>query len=238
MEAQLFPDSETGVPVTIVRVSSEDRNGNPLVDRLSGDRQKAISLYLPWEGFRFSKYGITTYLRENQIPQDLKSGDTRYCRVIRQSIRTKDMFTKDGQLDGSEQWHWDYSIAEWDVDKESTLPVAEQPVATPPSQQPANQKSTNQKSVSTDYKPRIDETQMRIMRQSCLGYASNLSQLLPDENFEDVIRVTVQVAELLLSYVITGKTLNDETIEKALRVVRAQEAQDVGDTNDIDEEWN
>jgi len=235
MEAQLFPDSETGVPVTIVRVSSEDRNGNPLVDRLSGDRQKAISLYLPWEGFRFSKYGITTYLRESQVPQDLKSGDTRYCRVIRQSIRTKDMFTKDGQLDGSEQWHWDYSIAEWDVDKESTIPVAQQPVATPPSEQPANQKS-----VSTDYKPRIDETQMRIMRQSCLGYASNVTQPLtglPNENLEDIIRVTVQIAELFLSYVITGKTLNNEIIEKAIRTVQEQ-SQDVGDTNDIDEEWN
>ena len=233
MEAQLFPDSETGVPVTIVRVSSEDRNGNPLVDRLSGDRQKAVSLYLPWEGFRFSKYGITTYLRENQIPQDLKSGDTRYCRVIRQSIRTKDMFTKDGQLDGSEQWHWDYSIAEWDVDKESTLPVAQQPVATPPSEQPANQKS-----VSTDYKPRIDETQMRIMRQSCLGYASNVTQhLMAEQHLEEVIRHTIETAELLLDYVITGKTLNDETINKLIRKVQ-KDAQDVGDTNDIDEEWN
>ena len=238
MEAQLFPDIETGVPVTIVRVSSEDRNGNPLVDRLSGDRQKAISLYLPWEGFRFSKYGITTYLRESQVPQDLKSGDTRYCRVIRQSIRTKDMFTKDGQLDGSEQWHWDYSIAEWDVDKESTLPVAQQPVATPPSEQLANQKS-----MSTQYKAqeeKIPENQMRIMRQSTLGYATTLTQHYINtrdtkniiDDIYDLAVISMETADLLLDYVITGETPKSK-VQK-----QAQEAQDLGDSNDIDEEWN
>ena len=233
MEAQLFPDSETGVPVTIVRVSSEDRNGNPLVDRLSGDRQKAISLYLPWEGFRFSKYGITTYLRESQVPQDLKSGDTRYCRVIRQSIRTKDMFTKDGQLDGSEQWHWDYSIAEWDVDKESTLPVAQQPVATPPSEQPANQKS-----MSTQYKAqeeKIPENQMRIMRQSTLGYATTLTQHYINtrdtkniiDDIYDLAVISMETADLLLDYVITGETPKSK-VQK-----QAEEQPQV-----IDEEWN
>ena len=233
MEAQLFPDSETGVPVTIVRVSSEDRNGNPLVDRLSGDRQKAISLYLPWEGFRFSKYGITTYLRESQVPQDLKSGDTRYCRVIRQSIRTKDMFTKDGQLDGSEQWHWDYSIAEWDVDKESTLPVAQQPVATPPSEQPANQKS-----MSTQYKAqeeKIPENQMRIMRQSTLGYATTLTQHYINtrdtkniiDDIYDLAVISMETADLLLDYVVTGETPKSK-VQK-----QAEEQPQV-----IDEEWN
>ena len=233
MEAQLFPDSETGVPVTIVRVSSEDRNGNPLVDRLSGDRQKAVSLYLPWEGFRFSKYGITTYLRESQIPQDLKSGDTRYCRVIRQSIRTRDMFTKDGQLDGSEQWHWDYSIAEWDVDKESTLPVAQQPVATPPSEQPANQKS-----VSTQYKAqeeKIPENQMRIMRQSTLGYATTLTQHYINtrdtkniiDDIYDLAVISMETADLLLDYVVTGETPKSK-VQK-----QAEEQPQV-----IDEEWN
>ena len=233
MEAQLFPDSETGVPVTIVRVSSEDRNGNPLVDRLSGDRQKAISLYLPWEGFRFSKYGITTYLRESQVPQDLKSGDTRYCRVIRQSIRTKDMFTKDGQLDGSEQWHWDYSIAEWDVDKESTLPVAQQPVATPPSEQPANQKS-----MSTQYKAqeeKIPENQMRIMRQSTLGYATTLTQHYINtrdtkniiDDIYDLAVISMETADLLLDYVITGETPKSKVQKQA-------EEQ----PQEIDEEWN
>ena len=233
MEAQLFPDSETGVPVTIVKVSSEDRNGNPLVDRLSGDRQKAISLYLPWEGFRFSKYGITTYLRESQVPQDLKSGDTRYCRVIRQSIRTKDMFTKDGQLDGSEQWHWDYSIAEWDVDKESTLPVAQQPVATPPSEQPANQKS-----MSTQYKAqeeKIPENQMRIMRQSTLGYATTLTQHYINtrdtkniiDDIYDLAVISMETADLLLDYVVTGETPKSKVQKQA-------EEQ----PQEIDEEWN
>ena len=233
MEAQLFPDSETGVPVTIVRVSSEDRNGNPLVDRLSGDRQKAISLYLPWEGFRFRKYGITTYLRESQVPQDLKSGDTRYCRVIRQSIRTKDMFTKDGQLDGSEQWHWDYSIAEWDVDKESTLPVAQQPVATPPSEQPANQKS-----MSTQYKAqeeKIPENQMRIMRQSTLGYATTLTQHYINtrdtkniiDDIYDLAVISMETADLLLDYVVTGETPKSKVQKQA-------EEQ----PQEIDEEWN
>ena len=233
MEAQLFPDSETGVPVTIVRVSSEDRNGNPLVDRLSGDRQKAVSLYLLWEGFRFSKYGITTYLRESQIPQDLKSGDTRYCRVIRQSIRTRDMFTKDGQLDGSEQWHWDYSIAEWDVDKESTLPVAQQPVATPPSEQPANQKS-----VATQYKAqeeKIPENQMRIMRQSTLGYATTLTQHYINtrdtkniiDDIYDLAVISMETADLLLDYVVTGETPKSKVQKQA-------EEQ----PQEIDEEWN
>ena len=238
MEAQLFPDSETGVPVTIVRVSSEDRNGNPLVDRLSGDRQKAISLYLPWEGFRFSKYGITTYLRESQVPQDLKSGDTRYCRVIRQSIRTKNMFTKDGQLDGSEQWHWDYSIAEWDVDKESTLPVAQQPVATPPSQQPANQQP-----VPTQYKSKSDvehDKQIKIMRQTALKCASTIVQPYVNtretknivDDIYDLTVMAMETADLLLDYIVTGETPKSK-VEK-----KFQEAQDVGDTNDIDEEWN
>ena len=226
MEAQLFPDSETGVPVTIVRVSSEDRNGNPLVDRLSGDRQKAISLYLPWEGFRFSKYGITTYLRESQVPQDLKSGDTRYCRVIRQSIRTKDMFTKDGQLDGSEQWHWDYSIAEWDVDKESTLPVAQQPVATPPSEQPANQKS-----VSTQYKPKeekIPDNQIKIMRQTALKCASWIVVLTVAEmGIETSVKKSMEIANLFLDYVISGEIPNSKAEKQA-------EEQ----PQEIDEEWN
>ena len=226
MEAQLFPDSETGVPVTIVRVSSEDRNGNPLVDRLSGDRQKAISLYLPWEGFRFSKYGITTYLRESQVPQDLKSGDTRYCRVIRQSIRTKDMFTKDGQLDGSEQWHWDYSIAEWDVDKESTLPVAQQPVATPPSEQPANQKS-----VSTQYKPKeekIPDNQIKIMRQTALKCASWIVvPTVAEMGIETSVKKSMEIANLFLDYVISGEIPNSKAEKQA-------EEQ----PQEIDEEWN
>ena len=226
MEAQLFPDSETGVPVTIVRVSSEDRNGNPLVDRLSGDRQKAISLYLPWEGFRFSKYGITTYLRESQVPQDLKSGDTRYCRVIRQSIRTKDMFTKDGQLDGSEQWHWDYSIGEWDVDKESTLPVAQQPVATPPSEQPANQKS-----VSTQYKPKeekIPDNQIKIMRQTALKCASWIVvPTVAEMGIETSVKKSMEIANLFLDYVISGEIPNSKAEKQA-------EEQ----PQEIDEEWN
>ena len=226
MEAQLFPDIETGVPVTIVKVSSEDRNGNPLVDRLSGDRQKAISLYLPWEGFRFSKYGITTYLRESQVPQDLKSGDTRYCRVIRQSIRTKDMFTKDGQLDGSEQWHWDYSIAEWDVDKESTLPVAQQPVATPPSEQPANQKS-----VSTQYKPKeekIPDNQIKIMRQTALKCASWIVvPTVAEMGIETSVKKSMEIANLFLDYVISGEIPNSKAEKQA-------EEQ----PQEIDEEWN
>jgi len=226
MEAQLFPDSETGVPVTIVRVSSEDRNGNPLVDRLSGDRQKAVSLYLPWEGFRFSKYGITTYLRESQIPQDLKSGDTRYCRVIRQSIRTRDMFTKDGQLDGSEQWHWDYSIAEWDVDKESTLPVAQQPVATPPSEQPANQKS-----VPTQYKPKeekIPDNQIKIMRQTALKCASWIVvPTVAEMGIETSVKKSMEIANLFFDYFISGEIPNSKAEKQA-------EEQ----PQEIDEEWN
>ena len=226
MEAQLFPDSETGVPVTIVRVSSEDRNGTPLVDRLSGDRQKAISLYLPWEGFRFSKYGITTYLRESQVPKDLKSGDTRYCRVIRQSIRTRDMFTKDGQLDGSEQWHWDYSIGEWDVDKESTLPVAQQPVATPPSEQPANQKS-----VSTQYKPKeekIPDNQIKIMRQTALKCASWIVvPTVAEMGIETSVKKSMEIANLFLDYVISGEIPNSKAEKQA-------EEQ----PQEIDEEWN
>ena len=226
MEAQLFPDSETGVPVTIVRVSSEDRNGNPLVDRLSGDRQKAISLYLPWEGFRFSKYGITRYLRDSQVAQYLKSGDTRYCRVIRQSIRTKDMFTKDGQLDGSEQWHWDYSIGEWDVDKEATLPVAQQPVATPPSEQPANQKS-----VSTQYKPKeekIPDNQIKIMRQTALKCASWIVvPTVAEMGIETSVKKSMEIANLFLDYVISGEIPNSKAEKQA-------EEQ----PQEIDEEWN
>ena len=214
MESQSFPDSETGVPIVIVRVSSEDRNGNPLVDRLSGDRQKAISLYLPWEGFRFSKYGITTYLRESQVPKDLKSGDTRYCRVIRQSIRTRDMFTKDGQLDGSEQWHWEYSIAEWDVDRESTLPVAQQPVATPPSEQPANQKS-----VSTQYKPKeekIPDNQIKIMRQTALKCASWIVvPTVAEMGIETSVKKSMEIANLFLDYVISGEIPNSKAEKQA-----------------------
>ena len=226
MESQSFPDSETGVPIVIVRVSSEDRNGNPLVDRLSGDRQKAISLYLPWEGFRFSKYGITTYLRESQVPKDLKSGDTRYCRVIRQSIRTRDMFTKDGQLDGSEQWHWEYSIAEWDVDRESTLPVAQQPVATPPSEQPANQKS-----VSTQYKPKeekIPDNQIKIMRQTALKCASWIVvPTVAEMGIETSVKKSMEIANLFLDYVISGEIPNSKAEKQA-------EEQ----PQEIDEEWN
>ena len=226
MESQSFPDSETGVPIVIVRVSSEDRNGNPLVDRLSGDRQKAISLYLPWEGFRFSKYGITTYLRESQVPKDLKSGDTRYCRVIRQSIRTRDMFTKDGQLDGSEQWHWEYSIAEWDVDRESTLPVAQQPVATPPSAHPANQKS-----VSTQYKPKeekIPDNQIKIMRQTALKCASWIVvPTVAEMGIETSVKKSMEIANLFLDYVISGEIPNSKAEKQA-------EEQ----PQEIDEEWN
>ena len=238
MQEQEFPNVETGVPIVIVRVSSEDRNGNPLVDRLSGDRQKAISLYLPWEGFRFSKYGITTYLRESQVPKDLKSGDTRYCRVIRQSIRTRDMFTKDGQLDGSEQWHWEYSIAEWDVDRESTLPVAQQPVATPPSQQPANQKPVEQQPVATEYKPqeeKIPDNQMKIMRQSALKCASWIVvPTVAEMGIETSVKKSMEIANLFLDYVITGE------IPKSKKITGTDSLDGVVPemTQDINEEWN
>ena len=228
MESQSFPDSETGVPITIVRVSSEDRNGNPLVDRQTSERQKAISLYLPWEGFRFSKYGITTYLRDSQVPKDLKSGDTRYCRVIRQSVRTKPMFTKDGQLDGSEKWHWEYSIAEWDVDRESTLPVAQQPVATP---QPVPQQPVAQQPVATEYKPqeeKIPDNQIKIMRQTALKCASWIVvPTVAEMGIETSVKKSMEIANLFFDYVISGEIPNSKAEKQA-------EEQ----PQEIDEEWN
>ena len=231
-----FPNIET-VPVRILSVLSVDRHGKPLKDRNNGEEQRSVAYVFEWEEQWLGRHGTTKYFLLDQIPSDLQGGQTRYCKIIRQSIRTKPAVKPEDPYprDGSRKEHWDYSIAEWDVDREpqqegaTPQPVAQQPVA----QQP----------VPTQYKAqeeKIPENQMRIMRQSTLGYATTLTQHYINtretkniiDDIYDLAVISMETADLLLDYVITGETPKSK-VEK-----KFQEAQDVGDTNDIDEEWN
>ena len=222
-----FPNIET-VLVRIIRVSSESAKGAPLIDRESGQKQKAVAYVLPWEEQWLGKHGTTRYYLLNQIPSDLQAGDKRWCKIIRQSIRTKPAVKPNAMYprDGSRKEHWDYSIAEWDVDRESTLPVAQQPVATPPSEQPANQKS-----VSTQYKPKeekIPDNQIKIMRQTALKCASWIVvPTVAEMGIETSVKKSMEIANLFLDYVISGEIPNSKAEKQA-------EEQ----PQEIDEEWN
>ena len=226
-----FPNIET-VLVRIIRVSSESAKGAPLIDRESGQKQKAVAYVLPWEEQWLGEHGTTGYYLLNQIPSDLQAGDKRWCKIIRQSIRTKPAVKPNAMYprDGSRKEHWDYSIAEWDVDREpqqegaTPQPVAQQPVA----QQP----------VPTQYKPKSDvehDKQMRIMRQSTLGYATTLTQHYINtrdtkniiDDIYDLAVISMETADLLLDYVVTGETPKSK-VQK-----QAEEQPQV-----IDEEWN
>ena len=236
MEAQLFPDSETGVPVRIVRVSSGDNNGKPLIDRQSGEPQKAIAIVLPWEETWLKQWGTTKYLLASQVPEDLKPGDVRYCRIIRQSIRIKPPIKSDDLMprDGSRKEHWDYSIAEWDVDREPQQETTPQPVT----QQPVTQQPVAQQPVATEYKPqeeKIPENQMKIMRQSALKCASWIVvPTVAEMGIETSANKSMEIANLFLDYVITGEIPKSKEIKgtDSLDGVVPDMSQD------IDEEWN
>jgi hypothetical protein len=231
-----FPNIET-VLVRIIRVSSESAKGAPLIDRESGEKQKAVAYVLPWEEQWLGEHGTTRYYLLSQIPSDLQAGDKRWCKIIRQSIRTKPAVKPNAiyPRDGSRKEHWDYSIAEWDVDREpqqegtTPQPVAQQPVA----QQP----------VSTQYKSKEDvehDKQIKIMRQTALKCASTIVQPYVNtretknivDDIYDLTVMAMETADLLFDYIVTGETPKSK-VQK-----QAQEAQDLGDSNDIDEEWN
>ena len=227
-----FPNVETGVPVRILKVSSVDNKNVPLIDRQSGEPQKAVSIVFPWEETWLKQWGTTKYLLASQVPQDLQSGNTRYCRIIRQSIRIKPTVKPDDLMprDGSRKEHWDYSIAEWDVDREpqqegaTPQPVAQQPVA----QQP----------VATQYKPKSDvehDKQIKIMRQTALKCASTIIQPYVNtretknivDDIYDLAVMAMETADLLLDYIVTGETPKSKVQKQA-------EEQ----PQEIDEEWN
>ena len=237
MQEQEFPNVETGVPVRIVRVSSEASDGLPLIDRDSNLPQKSVAMVFPWEERWLGVHGISKYFLLDQIPSDLKGGQTRYCKIIRQSIRTKPAVKPEDKFprDGKRKEHWDYSIAEWDVDRE---PQQEGATPQPVAQQPANQKPVEQQPVATEYKAqeeKIPDNQMRIMRQSTLGYATTLTQhLIADAPIDDVVRVSMETADLLLNYVITGE------IPKSKKITGTDSLDGVVPemTQDINEEWN
>jgi len=226
-----FPNVET-VLVRIIRVSSETSEGAPLLDRESGQQQKAVAYVLPWEEQWLGKHGTTRYYLLNQIPSDLKGGDKRWCKIIRQSIRTKPPVKPNAMYprDGSRKEHWDYSIAEWDVDREpqqegaTPQPVAQQPVA----QQP----------VPTQYKSKSDvehDKQIKIMRQTALKCASTIVQPYVNtretknivDDIYDLTVMAMETADLLLDYIVTGETPKSKVQKQA-------EEQ----PQEIDEEWN
>jgi len=231
MEEQ-FPNVETGVPVRIVRVSSETSDGTPLIDRDSNLPQKSVHMVFPWEERWLGVHGIGKYFLLDQIPSDLKGGQTRYCKIIRQSIRTKPAVKPEDKFprDGSRKEHWDYSIAEWDVDREpqqegaTPQPVAQQPVA----QQP----------VATEYKAqeeKIPDNQMKIMRQSALKCASWIVvPTVAEMGIETSANKSMEIANLFLDYVITGEIPKSKEIKgtDSLDGVVPDMSQD------IDEEWN
>ena len=231
MEEQ-FPNVETGVPVRIVRVSSETSDGTPLIDRDSNLPQKSVHMVFPWEERWLGVHGIGKYFLLDQIPSDLKGGQTRYCKIIRQSIRTKPAVKPEDKFprDGKRKEHWDYSLAEWDVDREpqqegaTPQPVAQQPVA----QQP----------VATEYKAqeeKIPDNQMKIMRQSALKCASWIVvPTVAEMGIETSANKSMEIANLFLDYVITGEIPKSKEIKgtDSLDGVVPDMSQD------IDEEWN
>jgi len=226
-----FPNVET-VLVRIIRVSSESATGAPLIDRESGEKQKAVAYVLPWEEQWLGEHGTTRYYLLNQIPSDLQAGDKRWCKIIRQSIRTKPAVKPNARYprDGSRKEHWDYSIAEWDVDREpqqegaTPQPVAQQPVA----QQP----------VPTQYKSKEDvehDKQIKIMRQTALKCASTIVQPYVNtretknivDDIYDLTVMAMETADLLFDYIVTGETPKSKVQKQA-------EEQ----PQEIDEEWN
>jgi len=230
MEEQ-FPNVET-VAVRIHSVLSVDRYGKPLIDKDSGEEQRAVVIVFEWEEAWLSQHGTAKYYLKSQIPNDLQGGQTRWCRIIRQSIRTKPAVKPEDKFprDGSRKEHWDYSIAEWDVDREpqqegaTPQPVAQQPVA----QQP----------VATQYKAqeeKIPENQMKIMRQSALKCASWIVvPTVAEMGIETSANKSMEIANLFLDYVITGEIPKSKEIKgtDSLDGVVPDMSQD------IDEEWN
>jgi len=221
-----FPNVET-VAVRIHSVLSVDRYGKPLIDKDSGEEQRAVVIVFSWEEAWLSQHGTGKYYLKSQIPNDLQGGQTRWCRIIRQSIRTKPAVKPEDKFprDGSRKEHWDYSIAEWDVDRE-------------PQQEGATPQPVAQQPVATQYKAqeeKIPENQMRIMRQSTLGYATTLTQHYINtrdtkniiDDIYDLAVISMETADLLLDYVITGETPKSKVQKQA-------EEQ----PQEIDEEWN
>ena len=226
-----FPNIET-VPVRILSVLSVDRYGKPLKDKNNGEEQRSVAYVFEWEEQWLGRHGTTKYFLLDQIPSDLQGGQTRYCKIIRQSIRTKPPVKPEDPYprDGSRKEHWDYSIAEWDVDREpqqegaTPQPVAQQPVA----QQP----------VSTQYKSKEDvehDKQIKIMRQTALKCASTIVQPYVNtretknivDDIYDLTVMAMETADLLFDYIVTGETPKSK-VQK-----QAEEQPQV-----IDEEWN
>jgi hypothetical protein len=63
-------------------------------------------------------------------------------------------------------------------------------------------------------RPTIEENQMRIMRQSTLGYSSNQLQHMNFATPQDMVLGTIEVARLYLDYVITGESPSFEEEEE------------------------
>ena len=107
-----------------------------------------------------------------------------------------------------------------------------------PQQEGATPQPVAQQPVATQYKAqeeKIPENQMRIMRQSTLGYATTLTQHYINtrdtkniiDDIYDLAVISMETADLLLDYVITGETPKSKVQKQA-------EEQ----PQEIDEEWN
>ena len=179
------------------------------VPATSRDGREQWELTVRWEWTpTANRYGQRIWVFKEETPADVTRLGAFTVQVERGRLVAKSEASGGGFHEGSRDWQWHWKILAWDgagvsapapAPYFSTTPIGQD---TPQPPQAEVQAPVIQRAPAGS----IDETQMMIMRQSTLNYATILmAPVVQDYNSEDLIRVTTQMASKLLEYVITGE---------------------------------
>ena len=158
-------------------------------------------------------WGDTTYVNKDISPEVITAG-TYTVLARRDELKTnKERLA----YDGSHNWMYRWRIAEWEgiaVEGVTTAPPQAAPAPAPqptPEATPHLPVAETQPQHVVDIFAGIDQTQMRIMRQSTLKCASWMMVPLMKDFSSPLLAVkrTEELSELLMEYVVTGKIYED-----------------------------
>ena len=200
-----LPNEERWEAVEVTDIQGEYQ-GDVIADN-NGNLQYRIQCKFSW-----SLYPVTVYVYRDNCPNPFNVGS--YNALIKRAS----LLPKHNNASDPQEYMFRHYITEW----ESIGQPAPAPTPAPAPQAPVVAQAPVAPSPQVEPKPvadifaRIDQNQMRIMRQATLKCASWM--MVPvvveyDANFDDgpmkLAKATEELSELFLEYVVTGKVYED-----------------------------
>ena len=183
------------------------------VPATSRDGREQWELTVRWEWTPTgNRYGQKIWVFQQETPAEITRLGAFTVQVERKSIVAKSEAKGGGFHEGNFDWQWHWKILAWDgagVSAPAPAPApASAPQATP--QPPQPQAQPQAPVIQSAPVELINETEMRIMRQSTLKCASWMMVPMMEELYRNdtssvfVVQKTLEISEMFLKYAIDG----------------------------------